>query len=95
MGSMNPIRVGRRDARPRRESMNLSSACHDAVLVEQGLEGGVEAGDRLGGGEPCHDERGLDAADRRAAVLAGARSHCEPYESGTAGSACGRRRSDE
>jgi hypothetical protein len=34
---------------------------HDAVLVERGLEGEVEAGERFDGGEPRHDERRLDA----------------------------------
>ena len=34
---------------------------HNAVLVERGLEGEVEAGKGLNGGEPCHDKRGLDA----------------------------------
>src|SRR5439155_23319557 len=35
---------------------------HDAVLVERGLEGEVEACECLDGGEPGHDESGLDAA---------------------------------
>jgi len=34
---------------------------HYAVLVERGLEGEVEAGERFDGGEPRHDERRLDA----------------------------------
>ena len=33
----------------------------DPVLVERGLEGEVEAGERLEGREPGHAERGLDA----------------------------------
>ena len=35
---------------------------HDAVLIERRLEGEVEAGERLDGGEPRHDKRCLDAA---------------------------------
>ena len=35
---------------------------HDAVLVERGLEGEVEAGERLDGREPRHEEGGFDAA---------------------------------
>ena len=35
---------------------------HDAVLVERRLEGEVEAGERLDGGEARHDERRLHAA---------------------------------
>jgi hypothetical protein len=38
--------------------MNLSSAS----AMMRFLEGEVEAGERFDGGEPCHDERGLDAA---------------------------------
>ena len=35
---------------------------HDAVVVERGLEGEVEAGERLDRGEPRHHQRDLDAA---------------------------------
>ena len=34
----------------------------DAVAVERGLEGEVEAGERLDRGEPRHHQCGLDAA---------------------------------
>ena len=34
----------------------------DAVAVERGLEGEVEAGERLDGGQPRQQQRGLDAA---------------------------------
>ena len=34
----------------------------DAVAIERGLEGEVEAGERLDRGQPCQGERGLDAA---------------------------------
>jgi hypothetical protein len=35
---------------------------HDAIFVERRLEGEVEACKRFDGGEPRHDEGGLDAA---------------------------------
>lgn len=36
--------------------------CQDAVAVERGLEGEVEAGERLDGGEPAHAQGRLDPA---------------------------------
>jgi hypothetical protein len=35
---------------------------HDAVFIERWLEGEVEAGERLDGGQPGHHQDGLDAS---------------------------------
>ena len=39
-----------------------SPARQDAVAIERRLEGEVEAGERLDGGQPGQQQRGLDAA---------------------------------